>query len=72
MKHWTPGQVAILWIAGLFAFLLSDDVIVWLYGQYGYSRAQLRGIMLWRLVGTGVGAVLLLGITWRWLGVRSK
>lgn len=72
MRNWTPGQVVLLWVAGLFVFFFSDDVIQWLYMEYGYSSAQLREILLGRLIGVGAISVLLLGVTWRWLSVRER
>lgn len=72
MKNWTKGHIFVLWLAGGFAVLVTNAILLYLHDQYLYTNAQLTRIRFWRLVGYSILGFALLGITWRWLSVRGQ
>lgn len=68
MRHWTKGQVILLWFAGAAVVPFSFVVLGWLVDTHGYSTAQLQQIELWWFVSIGLLGLVLFWITWRWLG----
>jgi hypothetical protein len=59
IRHWHPGQVAVLWIGGLFA-----EFLFWALSST--FRFRLAMLAFW------VTPFVLLAITWRWFGTRPR
>lgn len=64
IRAWNVGQLAVVWVGGLFA-----DFLLWMFMYHLNTEGNPWGIVL-AVVVVAVPFVLL-GITWMWFGGRS-